>query len=57
MSLCPDPSLQASPLQCVELADSCLSLGATACRGAIATISQALADGQLGPDAEGESAG
>ncbi|KXZ42077.1 hypothetical protein GPECTOR_210g420 [Gonium pectorale] len=46
----------ASPLQCVPLADSCLALGAAACRGAIAAISAALAPGRggpLGPAAEG----
>jgi hypothetical protein len=46
-------SPQASPLQCVPLADSCLALGAAACRGAVETIGRLVADGGLGPKASG----
>jgi len=44
---------QASPLQSVALADSCLALGAAACRGAIATLTEAVEAGKLGPAGKG----
>ncbi|KIZ06809.1 hypothetical protein MNEG_1145 [Monoraphidium neglectum] len=44
---------QASPLQCVPLADSCLALGAAACRGAVARIAALIQEGTLGPKAAG----
>lgn len=47
------PFSQASPLQCVPLADSCLALGAQACRGAVARITQLIRDGGLGPEGAG----
>jgi DNA polymerase delta subunit 1 len=40
---------QASPLQCVPLADSCLAYGAQACRTAKEVLESAAAYGQLGP--------
>lgn len=44
---------QASPLQCVPLADSCLSLGAAACRRAIELVGDHVASGELGASAAG----
>jgi len=44
---------QASPLQCVPLADSCLALGAATCRAAADAITAAVEDGRLGPKAAG----
>jgi hypothetical protein len=49
----PPTPRQASPLQCVPLADSCLALGAAACRGAVARIGELVAAGELGPKAAG----
>ncbi len=46
----------ASPLQCPALADSCLALGAAACRAAIAMVGEAVAAGRLAEAAEGEAA-
>eukprot|EP00887_Chlorella_sp_A99_P005178 scaffold1.g5178.t1 len=43
----------ASPLQCVPLADSCLALGAAACRQARQVLEQAAAQGRLGPHGAG----
>ncbi|KAL6749924.1 DNA polymerase family B-domain-containing protein [Haematococcus lacustris] len=40
---------QASPLQCVPLADSCLAYGAAACRAAIAEVPRLVAEGVGGP--------
>ena len=39
---------QASPLQCVPLADSCLALGAASCRAAVDALHAAAAGGELG---------
>ncbi len=39
---------QASPLQCVPLADSCLALGAASCRAAVEALHAAAAGGELG---------
>jgi hypothetical protein len=48
-----NPLPQASPLQCVPLADSCLALGAAACRGAVAAIGELIEGQELGPKASG----
>lgn len=39
---------QASPLQCVPLADSCLALGAASCRAAVEALHAAASQGELG---------
>jgi len=44
---------QASPLQCVPLADSCLAYGAQSCRKAKEVLESAAASGQLGPAGSG----
>ena len=40
---------QASPLQCVPLADSCLALGAASCRRAKTLLEDLCENGSLGP--------
>lgn len=45
--------LQASPLQCAAIADSCLAMGAATCRAAAAAINTAIQQQQLGPKAAG----
>jgi hypothetical protein len=45
--------LQASPLQCSAIADSCLAMGAATCRAAAAAINKAIQEQQLGPKAAG----
>lgn len=40
---------QASPLQCVPLADSCLAIGAASCRRAKEILENAATSGELGP--------
>ncbi|KAK9805765.1 hypothetical protein WJX73_007272 [Symbiochloris irregularis] len=42
-----------SPLQCVQLADSCLALGAASCRRAKEILEDLAASGRLGPSAKG----
>lgn len=44
---------QASPLQCVQLADSCLAYGAQSCRRAKEVLEAAAASGELGPPGRG----
>ncbi|KAK9810365.1 hypothetical protein WJX72_009511 [[Myrmecia] bisecta] len=44
---------QASPLQCVPLADSCLAMGAQSCRKAREVLEASAAAGALGPHAAG----
>lgn len=47
------PGSQASPLQCVSLADSCLALGASTCRRSREIVEDLAALGALGPSARG----
>jgi hypothetical protein len=45
--------VQASPLQCAAIADSCLAMGAATCRAAVTAINKAVEQQQLGPKAAG----
>lgn len=47
-----DSGAQASPLQCVALADSCLALGAMSCKRAKHLLDELCASGALGPRAK-----
>lgn len=53
LRVCVCHDLQASPLQCAAIADSCLAMGAATCRAAVTAINKAVEDKQLGPKAAG----
>ncbi len=53
----PNPVImQASPLQCSAIADSCLAMGAATCRAAATAINKAIQEQKLGPKAAGGKA-
>lgn len=43
---------QASPLQCIQLADSCLALGAQSCQHAKSVLDELCSSGKLGAHAK-----